>query len=48
MKNILILVSFFGMVFSQSMDEMLSPEIFEPEKKPNWNSSFERFDTYVT
>lgn len=44
MKKILFLIFLGCLVFPQTEEEMLSSKIFEPEKKPNWNSSLERFE----
>jgi len=52
MKKIIFILLLIQLSFSQDsdsfddypMEEIQSPIVYEPEKKPNWNSDFERFE----
>lgn len=44
MKKLVLIVFLFSILFSQSEKEWFDPEIYNKELKPNWNTSFERFE----
>ena len=40
--SVFILIS-LNLIFSQSMEQMTSQEVYQPEKKPNWNSQLQEY-----